>query len=186
MKKILLLISMFVLLAGTASAQSYYDYEKNVSKPVSTSSNNSFGVEYIGEIDLGYSVGVGEDWASFDRINIHTVHGVKFGQYASTGLGTGLDMFMFDGEVSDYVIPVFVNAKGYLPITSRISPYISCDIGAGFLFDKDFNSADEVGFVCAPAVGILLNCFKVQVGYNLYKFEDLNFGAIQFKIGFVF
>ena len=46
-------------------------------------------VSYQGEVDLGYSYGIGK--SASERVNLHTIHGIKVGKYFSTGIGTGFD-----------------------------------------------------------------------------------------------
>ena len=59
-------------------------------------------VKYQGEVDLGCSLGVGQ--LSSERVNIHTIQGVKIGEYFSTGVGIGADYYI-SGE--DMTIPLF-------------------------------------------------------------------------------
>ena len=125
-------------------------------------------VKYQGEVDLGYSVGVGT-W-DFSRLNVHTVQGVKIGKYFSTGVG---------GQV---MIPIYLNMKGYLPVSESISPYISLDLGGG-IGVQDLAS----GFLVTPSVGVKIGKFKVQVGYTSQSFNDgVSSGAVQFKVGMMF
>ncbi len=46
--------------------------------------NAQVPVKYQGEVDLGYSIGVGT--IELGRVNLHTVHSVKIGNYFSTGI----------------------------------------------------------------------------------------------------
>ena len=68
MKKITLLVIMIVT-AFTLNAQSL--------------------VKYHGEVNAGYSVGIGT--FATNRVNIHTIQGVDISKYFSTGVGIGLD-----------------------------------------------------------------------------------------------
>ena len=141
-------------------------------------------VKYQGEVDLGYSVGVGT--FAMGRVNLHTIQGAKISDYFSAGLGLGLDYYHADG--GDLFIPIFLNMKGYIPVTSKLSPFASLDLGYGI------GATDEVrgygGFLWGPSVGIRYNHFKFQVGYTSQRISVSGFGfnmdAIQFKIGVVF
>lgn len=143
-------------------------------------------VKYQGEVDLGYSVGVGT-W-DFSRLNVHTVQGVKIGKYFSTGVGVGIDYY-FSNDILDaagiggqVMIPIYLNMKGYLPVSESISPYISLDLGGG-IGVQDLAS----GFLVTPSVGVKIGKFKVQVGYTSQSFNDgVSSGAVQFKVGMMF
>ncbi len=53
--------------------------------------NAQVPVKYQGEVDLGYSIGVGT--FSTGRVNVHTIQGARIGEYFSVGLGLGLDYY---------------------------------------------------------------------------------------------
>ncbi len=55
-------------------------------------------VKYNGEINAGYSIGVGS--YPVNRVNLNTIQGIKVGEYFSTGLGLGLDWYK--GLYADY------------------------------------------------------------------------------------
>ena len=82
------------------------------------------------------------------------------------------------------LIPVFINFKGFLPVSALVSPYASCDIGGGFGVG-DISGLS--GFMCTPAVGVQVGMFQVQVGYALQQFSEEGIGlscnAVQFKLG---
>ena len=64
-------------------------------------------VKYQGEFDLGCSLGVGT--LSSGRVNVHTIQGIKVGDYFSTGVGIGADYYI---SRQDMTIPLFLNFKG--------------------------------------------------------------------------
>ena len=140
-------------------------------------------IKYQGEVDLGCSLGVGA--LSSERINIHTIQGVKVGEYFSTGVGIGADYYI-SGE--DMTIPLFLNLKGYIPTNSIVTPYASLDLGAGIGVAGVFKGG--AGLLLNPAVGVQIGMFKVQLGYSLQQLTEswvsLNFNAVQFKLGVVF
>ncbi len=146
MKKILFLLVGFTFYVGTTNAHP--------------------PVEYRGEIAVGYSIVLDD----INRLNLHTVQGVAIGEYMASGLGVGLDY----GE--DWSIPIYLNVKGFLPVTDRISPYFSFDVGIGI--SNGYGSS----VICTPAVGVGIGRFIVQLGYNVQ--EEL--GALQIKTGLVF
>ena len=140
-------------------------------------------VKYQGEFDLGYSFGVGT--LSSGRVNVHTIQGIKVGDYFSTGVGIGADYYI-SGQ--DMTIPLFLNFKGYIPTKSKVTPYASLDLGTGIGVAGIFKK--ETGLMLTPAVGVKIGMFKVQAGYNLQQLTEsavsLNFHALQIKAGVVF
>ena len=90
MKKITLLVIMIVT-AFTLNAQSL--------------------VKYHGEVNAGYSVGIGT--FATNRVNVHTIQGVDISKYFSTGVGIGLDYYHELYEKGELVLPLCLNMKGY-------------------------------------------------------------------------
>ena len=69
MKKVIILVIVSAMSVFTAMAQT--------------------SVKYNGEINAGYSIGVGS--YPVNRVNLNTIQGIKIGEYFSTGLGLGLE-----------------------------------------------------------------------------------------------
>ena len=164
MKKLFLLIVVSICIAIQASAQT--------------------PIKYQGEVDLGYSVGVGTFAAG--RINVHTIHGAKFGDYFSAGIGVGADLYH---EVEmEVMVPVFLNVKSYLPTNTKVTPFASFDIGAGI--GASANIKGISGMLITPAIGVKVGMFKAQLGYNVQKISEsgvsVNMNALQLKVGVVF
>ena len=165
MKKFLLLTTIAILSAGLAKAQS--------------------PVTYRGEIDLGYSFGVGS--LAANRVNIHTVQGLKVGEYFSTGVGIGVDYY-HEGDAGEVIVPLYLNLKGYIPTTGKVVPYLSFDVGVGIGASSGLSGLS--GVYLTPAFGINAGKVKVQLGYNMQQLSDsgisLDFNALQIKVGYVF
>ena len=163
MKKLLILFIATAVSAATAEAK--------------------IPVRYQGEVDAVLSVGVGN--LATQRAGVHTIHGVRLGQYFSTGIGIGADFYTMDGEV---VMPLYVNMKGYLPTNRKATPFVSLDLGAGLGVSNDV--AGFSGLYCTPAVGVKVRKFKVQLGYNIQQIAVSGFGfsmgAVQLKLGCMF
>lgn len=164
MKKFLMLLFATTMFAGVAQAQTT--------------------IKYQGEVDLGYSIGVGD--FALHRINIHTIQGVKIGNYFSTGIGIGADMY-HEGDF-DVMLPIYLNLKGYLPMQSKATPFISMDLGAGVGVSDNVSGLS--GFYCTPAIGVMVGKFKAQLGYNIQQLSEsgvsISMGAVQIKVGIVF
>lgn len=165
MKKLLLFVAFALIVCG-ANAQT--------------------PVKYHGEVDLGYSIGVGT--FANDRINIHTIQGVQVGKYFSTGLGIGIDGYFIFEDGIDIAVPIYLNLKGYLPVSEKVSPFVSMDIGVGIGASEYMKGMS--GLYCTPAVGIKAGKFKAQLGYNIQRISEMgigvNAGAVQLKIGLMF
>lgn len=142
--------------------------------------------KYQGEVDLGYSVGVGT--FSTGRVNLHTVQGVKIADYFSAGLGLGLDYYHEFYDKGELFIPIYANMKGYIPVSEKLSPFISLDLGYGLGATAGVSGCG--GFLWSPSVGMRYDHFKFQIGYTSQRMSEDGFGidmnAVQFIIGLVF
>ena len=156
-------------------------------------------VRYHGEVNIGGSVGV--IGAPVNFVNLHTIHGVNITDYASVGVGFGLDMhnefrkfngssYGFSSKETDLLFPLFLNAKGYLPLTGKIKTYLSVDFGWKFGLTEQAKGYNPIFVV--PAVGVLLNNFLFQVGFSIEDEPGLlgggysGVGAVQLKFGWSF
>lgn len=167
MKRIYLLFGLLTLAVSMASAKGI--------------------VSYQGEVDLGYSFGIGK--SASERVNIHTIQGIMVGKYFSTGIGAGFDFYYNFDDSSEAIVPVYLNLKGYYPVSEKVSPFISCDVGMGVGVTGDIDN--DAGLTIAPAVGIVWGVFKAQVGYNMQKVNNIDLGkpsmgSVQVKIGIMF
>ena len=166
MKKFFLLLVAAICVASSASAQT--------------------PIKYQGEVDLGFSLGVGE-WA-INRVNVHTIHGAKIGDYFSAGIGLGTDIYVVKGLEADLMVPVYLNVKGYLPTKTKVTPYASFDIGGGFGASEYVKGAS--GVMLCPALGLKVGMFKAQLGYHVQKLSEsgvsVGMSALQLKMGVMF
>ena len=143
-------------------------------------------IKYHGEVDAGYSIGVGT--FATDRFNVHTIQGVQIGKYFSTGLGIGIDGYLIYESSVDIAVPIYLNLKGYIPVTDKVSPFVSMDLGVGIGASEYLKGMS--GLYCTPAVGIKAGKFKAQLGYNIQRISEMgigvNAGAMQLKVGVMF
>ena len=144
-------------------------------------------VKYHGELNFGYSIGIGDE--GYSRINIQTVQGISLTDFFSVGIGTGIDVRPEDdGEL---FIPLFLNMKGYLPLRRPVTPFVSLDLGYEFGVTDNVKFLD--GFMWMPAVGIRYKNLMCQVGFLCHRI-DIGLGgtswhssnAIQIKLGVAF
>ncbi len=152
---------------------------------------------YQGELNIGYATGgklnigggdLGGDFegkikTDFSRPMIETVHGVRINQYAFAGVGFGahyaygnmLDSeyeASLDGEAGKWntmLIPLFLNLKGYYPVTDTFAPYLSLSFGTSFCVCSDLDQS-ESGYESKLKGGYY---GEYGLGFN---YKKLNFG----------
>lgn len=157
-------------------------------------------IKYQGEVQVGYGFGVGD--ISIDRVNAHMINGARFNQYLSAGLGVGLDYYHGNGE-SYFSLPIYVNVKGYLPLSDKISLFASLDCGYSVSLSGEEQGgwkADVKGFLITPAVGASFKiadskAINLSLGYMSQKIaygrsggstiKD-NANAVGLKVGYAF
>lgn len=176
MKKILFVL-VFAFVASSAMAQSI--------------------VSYHGELNVGGSFGVLGPPINF--VSFHTIQGVGITDYASVGVGFGLDMhnefselggsdYGFAGMETDLLLPIFLNAKGYLPFAKKNKVYLSLDFGKKIGITEQ--AKGYLPLFAVPAVGVMLNKFLFQIGFSIEDELGMlggsgysGMGAVQFKLG---
>lgn len=155
-----------------------------------TAANAQWNLRYQGDIELGYSLGIGaQDW---DRVNIHTTHGIRFNEYLFAGMGTGVDIYT-DG--ADVAIPLYMAVKGYLPVAERLNLFAGLDMGLSIGVSADMYN----GGLLVPQVGIAYKIMDGKAltfafGFTNQRWSErisgtrfiINTDAITFKVGFQF
>lgn len=165
--------------------------------------SQSVKIKYQGDVQAGYSIGIGT--FNHDRVNLHMINSVCIGDYFSAGVGLGLDMFTklhydeYDGtnwyeeSSPELTLPIYFNARGYLPVTNKTELFLSMDIGASIGLTEGVDGLSGLLFV--PSVGSRFkvgskNAVSVSLGYVLQKWSEagfhINTDAIQLKLGFSF
>lgn len=143
-------------------------------------------IRYQPEVELGYSVGVG-DYAA-GRVNLKTVQGVRIGNHFSAGVGLGFDIYHDLTESCELIIPITLNLKGHLPINENVAPFVSLDLGYGIGATEGVSGLG--GFNWGPAVGIRYKKVKFELGYTSQRIQDhgigFDMGAVRFGIGLMF
>ncbi|MBO7204211.1 MAG: hypothetical protein J6V04_05350 [Bacteroidales bacterium] len=136
-------------------------------------------VKYLGEVDVGYSIGVGKELA-YSSFGAQTVHGVKIGDYFSSGVGVALTRYFY---VSETFVPVTLNLKGYLPFREDLTGFVYVDAGWGFGLKSDVS-----GFNISSGVGVAYKIFKFQLGYSNQRIHSTGLGhnGISLRLGFIF
>lgn len=106
-------------------------------------------------------------------LGLELVVGHRWNRFLHTGLGLGLNNYdLYDNLV---VVPVFVEAHGYL-LDYKTSPHYSLSFGYGFV-----NTAEELGisngkggFMLHPALGVTLGQgrraqYQLEMGYRFQR-----------------
>lgn len=153
-------------------------------------------VRYQGDVQAGYSIGIGT--FKHDRINLHFVNSARIGNYFSAGLGLGLDYYTAvvnaNGEDPELVLPIYFNARGYLPASEKTELFLSADIGTSIGLTEGVSGSN--GFLFTPSIGARFktgskNAITIGFGYVLQEWSaggifNVNTDAIQIKVGYSF
>jgi hypothetical protein len=108
------------------------------------------------------------------------MNGISVGRYFSTGISVGVEFSNYDGiEVES--VPVFLNLKGYIPVSENIRPFVSVDLGV--FLEWGFMGRDSLipAVGCAFDVGKGNNAIALSVGYNYSYYKN-----VLFRVGFQF
>ncbi len=184
MKKICMLALAFVCGTATASYAQLITSTTSVSeKTIEKKGRGDVKVWYEGELNLGYGMGgslkydgESED-AHFARPFIETVHGARITRYAFVGLGAGFQ-YAYDEEWEIGLVPVFLNLKGYYPVTEHFAPYVSVDLGYGLGVLGTKNYGGEEGLDLKGGLyasyGIGLNYKRLNFGFG-WQHQSMKF-----------
>lgn len=170
------------IVRGSSSVSSLSSSQKSRKSPLT-------GVRYQGEYNFGYATGGQLKFADgdkektdFSRPYIETVHGVRMlNDYLFVGAGLGFqyaygkvytDPDYYDSSLTwdTVAIPLFVNFKGYYPLSNGFAPYISWSIGGSIfatsgLDDPEFDEKLKGGLYTTFGAGF--NYRKFNFGFGL-------------------
>lgn len=150
--------------------------------------------KYQGEVQIGYNFGV-KDFDP-DYANLSFINGIRFNKNLFAGIGVGLNTYsIFESGVDkEYALPIFINAKAYLPVSPQTDFFASLD--CGYWFGISSNHKEVGGLMLTPSVGVCFDLGKsyglnLSLGYNHQNWSadgpvSLNTGAIGIKVGFSF
>lgn len=184
MKKFLYILCA-MLLTGAVSASAQIVHGSTYSS--STTYKVKAKTRYQGELNVGYGLsgklnedGETED-ADYGRVFFETVHGMRINKYAFAGLGVG---FQYATEWESAMLPIFVDLKGYYPVSDRFAPYVAVDLG--YAIDL-FDSPSE-GFYASYGVGLNFGKLNFGLGWQHQSFSDYDASVNSFfvKIGLKF
>ena len=188
MKKIMLLLAAALAVAPAASfAQKMTVTNINREKTYQTSTHN-VDIWYEGELNLGFATGGKLKWddgekdkTNYSRPFISTIHGARSTKYGFVGVGVGVQ-YAFGKMDPDYdesdkwntlMIPVFLNLKGYYPVTEDFAPYISISLGGSICATSSY---DDSGMDYGDSwERKLKGGFYAEYGLG-FNYKRLNFG----------
>ena len=183
MKKVILLfVAMMTISASVAVAQ-----EKKV--------------KYHGEVfvagDASWSNVIYDGQKASDTnllmygTSLHTIHGVKIGDYFSIGLGLGIDFIIGadeetvgSAELSGLLIPTYLDCKFWIPTKGKVTPFIMAEGGGSFaIYPQTIRPLYGAG-VGFKVDRIMLSLGYMNEGFNLRDFiyEDENIKFYQHKL----
>jgi hypothetical protein len=165
--------------------------EKIVKEPPSTlnavpKGNSGLKRGYLGMINIGYGIRVGQDSKGTDFAKFDFVNGYQFNPYLYTGFGTGL-RYYFDNGQNSLVIPMFVDIRGHFS-DYFIAPYIAIGLGYSLEATPQFQG---LGFMINPSIGATFKTGKYValnfgIGYVLQMYQDGSVNSINLDLGFSF
>lgn len=138
-------------------------------------------VHYQGEVWAGYNFNC--DVFAFSSFELHTVHGIGVSDYFSTGVGLGFDMF------NDFTLmPLYLNVRGYLPVSKKTRLFLNVDGGVAFDLGRNYVSLFAIYFNTSAGASFKIkqkSAFNLSFGYRAYIGPGI-LGAIDLRAGFQF
>lgn len=161
---------------------------------VSFASAQTPKVKYQGEVQTGVGVGVGT--FGFSRAYLQTIQGIRAGEHFSAGLGIGANVyFNYIYDLPEVYMPIFLNAKGYLPVSEKTNLFLSLDLGYSVGLTEGVSGMS--GLMVTPAVGASFKtrnnkAINLSLGFDCQRWSSgvsgigINDGAFSIKIGYQF
>lgn len=130
--------------------------------PLGLSAQETRLFRYQGEVDLAYSFGIDDET---NNLNLEIVNGIRFSRYLYAGIGLGAS-----GNFSDEAItfPIFVDVKGYMPVSDKMDLTAGVDIGTKLDYFYDTSG----GLLFRPEFGLHFPV-KRKTGIKLTLFYEL-------------
>ena len=134
--------------------------------PLCVGAQNAKHFKYQGEVNTSYSFCIDEE---LNNLNLEVINGVRFSRYLYAGVGLGATANFSDEAI---LFPVFIDLKGYMPVTSKMDLIAGVDVGTkldytydmsgGLLFRPEFG----LNFPMKRRVGL-----KLTLLYELYSYK---------------
>lgn len=152
-----------------------------------TTSKSSVGLNSSGEgSKFQGNVGLGVQFAQQAAGPLlDTEFGCRIRDYVFVGGGLGFHSYMNLTAYKDYVVlslPIYANAKGFLPVKTNVMPFINFSIGFQCLWlPEKYPNQTAVGFFTNVGAGIELGRHQVSAGYEYSYFHT---GYLKYAIIF--
>lgn len=217
MKKLIVLAMVAALAAPFAATAQKTTVQSVTRSRTYKTSLKDISIWYQGEVSLGFATGdnlVSKELADgyktsnktdFSRPLIETVHGVRITNYGFIGLGLGMqysygNLFKEAPDLGNWdmlMMPIFVNMKGYYPVTEHISPYLTLSLGGTPVLTSVFSSEEGTslfgGFYCKFGGGVSYKKWIFDLGVMHQDFKvkimddfRLSVDSFYFNVGYTF
>ena len=134
--------------------------------PLCVGAQNVKYFKYQGEVNTSYSFCIEEE---LNNLNLEVINGVRFSRYLYAGVGLGATANFSDEAI---LFPVFIDLKGYMPVTSKMDLIAGVDVGTKLDYTYDMSG----GFLFRPEFGVILcpertsEC-PLTLLYELYSYK---------------
>ena len=90
--------------------------------PLCVGAQNAKLFKYQGEVNTSYSFCIDEE---LNNLNLEVINGVRFSRYFYAGICLGATANFSDEAI---LFPVFIDLKGYMPVTSKMDLSAAFDV----------------------------------------------------------
>lgn len=139
-------------------------------------------VHYQGEFTAGYSHNFYVYYYSITELQ--TIHGIRIGDYFSTGLGLGFDISTAS------TMTIFANVRGYLPVSKVTRLFLNLDFGTVICLDRYVPITPGPAPYLSPSIGASFkvspkSAVNVGLVYKTY-FDVYRTNSLGIRVGFQF
>lgn len=160
MKRLILIIAVFVLMVLGFGIQNAHAYEKG----------------YNGNVSISENIGINKGLIN-NVVEITTSHGYNFGDGMYMGGGIGLN-FGLNGSFAG--VPMFYEMK-YNIVDWKISPYVDCRVGTTIGAEHD-----NPAFLVSPGFGFDYRKISFRAGYKCEAGGYVKLHSVALSIAFNF
>lgn len=114
--------------------------------PLCVGAQNAKYFKDQGEINTSYSFCIDEE---LNNLNLEVINGVRFSRYFYAGICLGATADFSDEAI---LFPVFIDLKGYMPVTSKMDLIAGVDVGTKLDYTYDMSGV----FLFRPEFGVIL------------------------------
>ena len=115
--------------------------------PLCVGAQNAQYFKYQGEINTSYSFCIDEE---LNNLNLEVINGVRFSRYFYAGVCLGATADFSDEAI---LFPVFIDLKGYMPITTKMDLIDVFYVGTNLYYTYDMSGV----FLFRPEFGVILS-----------------------------